>query len=642
MKKIHLIVILPLFLIQCSSINGVGGTNLKSAADDKIKVTSGWSFYSEGLYYKNLSTASDNADDRSRYIDLAIESMNKASGEESSSARVYNQLSELYYMKGDTAKSEEYAKLSIIADKTFFPPYSRLYSMFMARQKAKEASELIEKYLNSVPDDPAALYMLGVHYFKYLNNIDKSLTEFEKIIEISKSRSVLPYYLENSFYNAGYIMYSKAEYSKGFQYFRKAHELNEGNMNSVYMLALSAIGYYNLKDAEKYSTLFLENSPGEPNMEFILGNVYYINSDDRAIEHFAVIRNLKSFEGLVAAGLYYELTGEDSKAENIISAVMKYRTDLISSYIAIARIKARGENRDDAYKAFITAGTICFRNQLFSASEKMFYQALEINSDNKDIYYYLARTHEENQNYSMAISYYNRYYSFSKETDILVHIGYLYGSQKNYSRAFEYFRKASKIDPENPSPYFFMGLVNIWEEKYKPAKVNILTAISKKKTEEAYYFYLAVANEKLGEIDNAIANLREAIKHNPLSARAYNYLGYIYAEKNMNIAEAFSLITKALEYEPENGAYLDSLGWIYYRKGEYESALKYLLIAEEKLDENGTPDFVVYDHIGDTYIKLGNMAMAKTYYEKALKLEKNAAVEEKLRKLKGDNGNEKN
>lgn len=641
MKKIHLIFLLPFFLIQCSSINGAKGETLRTVPEGGEKVTSGWSYYSEGLYYKNLAAGTDNADERNRYIDLAIEKMNNAVADEDSKGRVYFQLSELYNMKSNSSKSEEYAKLSIMAEKTYFPPYSRLYTILMTGKKPAEASELLEKYIQSVPDDPAALYMLGIHYFKYLNNTEKSLSEFEKIIEISRSRDVLPYYLENSYYNAGYIMYSKGEHAKGFQYFRKAYELNSNNMNTVYMLALSAMGYYNLKDAEKYSTLYLKSSPGEPNMEFILGNVYYINSDDRALEHLARIRNLKSFEGLASAGLYCELTGEDSKAESIISAVMKYRNDMVSSYIALAKIRARGENRDEAYKSLVAAGTACFRNQIFNAAEKMFYMAMEIKSENSDIYYYLARTHEENRNYSMAISYYNRFYAYSKETDILVHIGYLYGSQKKYSRAYDYFKKAAGIDPENPSPYFFMGLINIWEEKYADAKKNIGLAISKKNSEETYYFYMAVANEKLGDTDGAILSLREAIKYSPSSARAYNYLGYIYAEKNININEAFSLVAKALEYEPENGAYLDSLGWIYYRKGEYESALKYLLQAEEKLEEAGSPDFVVYDHIGDTYIKLGNTARAKAYYEKALKFEKNAAVEEKLKKIAGADGNGK-
>ncbi len=642
MKKINLIFLMALLLNQCSSVSGVRGENVKASSVSDNQVDTGWSNYSEGLFYRNLAADSKNNEERNRNADLAIEKMNKALAGKDAKERVYFQLAELYYMKGDIAKTEEYCRLSIDADRTFFPPYSRLYSIMMTRKMAAEASDLIEKYIQAVPDNPAALYMLGIHYFKYLNNTDKSLQEFDKIIEISRSRDILPYYLENSYYNAGYILYSKSDYVRAFQYFKKAYEINSNNMNTVYMLALSSMGYYNLKDAEKYSSLYLKSVPGEPNMEFILGNVYYINGDDRALEHLARIRNSKSFEGLTAAGLYSELTGEDSSAENILAAVIKYRGDMVSAYIAMAKIKARGTDREQAYKSLIAAGTACFRNQIFNAAEKMFYMAMEIKSDGGEIYYYLARTHEENRNFSMAISYYNKYYAVSKETDILVHIGYLYGTQKKYERAYDYFRKASEIDPENPSAYFFMGLINIWDEKYSDAKRNLTLAISKKNNEESYYFYMAVADEKLGDVESAISNLKEALKYNPSSARAYNYLGYIYAEKNININDAFNFVSKALEYEPDNGAYLDSLGWVYYRKGEYESALKYLLLAEEKLDATESPDQVVYDHIGDTYIKLGNNARAKSYYERAIKLGKNTEIEDKLNRLKGVNGNGSN
>ena len=91
-------------------------------------------------------------------------------------------------------------------------------------------------------------------------------------------------------------------------------------------------------------------------------------------------------------------------------------------------------------------------------------------TENSDIYYFLARTHEENKNYSMAISYYNKYYSYSKESNILVHIGYIYGTQSKYSRAYDYFLKAVKSDPENPGAYFFWGLVQIWEGKNSERK----------------------------------------------------------------------------------------------------------------------------------------------------------------------------
>jgi len=398
------------------------------------------------------------------------------------------------------------------------------------------------------------------------------------------------------------------------------------------MLALSSFGYYNLADAEKYSQIYLKKVPGDVIMEYILGSVYYINGNDKALDYLSRVKRSRTFEGLAAMGLYYELTGEDAKADSIINSILKYREDLIAPYIAAARIKLRGEDKAEAYKALVSAGTICFRNNVFDAAENLYYKALELKTgENSDIYYFLARTHEENKNYSMAISYYNKYYTFSKESNILVHIGYIYGTQGKYNRAYEYFLKTVKSDPENPGAYFFWGLVQIWDNKNSAARDNILRAISIKNDEETYYFYLAVAYEKLNEIDKSIENLKLAIHYNINSARSYNYLGYIYADKNMKIDEGLILVQKALEIEPDNGAYLDSLGWIYYRKGDYVSALKNLLLAEEKLDEAGTPDSVVYDHLGDTYFKIDNKSKAVYYWEKAVKLEKNPEIEGKLK-----------
>lgn len=588
--------------------------------------------FSEALYYKNLALQSGKAEEKNMYLDKAIAKLEDASKSDKGLERVYYHLSEIYFLKGDIYSSEKFALTAIEKENNYFPPYNRLYGIMMDRKDYKEAAAVVEKYLAVEPDDPYALYLMGVHYYKYLNDTDKSFKYFEREISISKSRDVAPYYLENSYYNLGYILYSKNDYAKAFLYFSKAYALNESNNNTLYMLSLSAFGFYNLPEAEKYSLLFLNKVPGDVNMEYVLGSVYYINGDSKALKYLSTVKRSRTFEGLVAMGLYYELTNENSKSENIINSVLKHREDLIAPYIAIARIKLKRDDKAEAYKTLISAGTICFRNNVFDAAERLFYKALEIKSDdNSDIYYFLARSHEESKNYSMAISYYNKYYKYSGENNILVHVGYIYGTMNNYKRAYDYFLKAVKSDPENPGAYFFWGLVQIWEGKNSAARDNILRAISIKNDEETYYFYLAVTYEKLNQIDKSIENLKLAISYNENSGRSYNYLAYLYADKNQNIDEAFSMVQKALELEPENGAYLDSLGWIYFRKGDYTSALKNLLLAEERLEESGSPDSVVYDHLGDTYLKLNNKSKAVYYWERSVKLEKSSVVDKKIK-----------
>ncbi len=601
-------------------------------AENKSSGTEGAAFYSEALYYKNLAIEASNTSDKNRYLDMALDKLEKARNADESQARIDYQISEIFYMKGDVTNSEKYANLSIEKEKNYFPPYNRLYGILMDRKEYREAAGIIEKFLIADPGEPYALYLLGVHYYKYLNDAQKSLSYFEREILISKSREVGTYYLENSYYNAGYIHYSKGNNAKAYHYFSRAFAINESNNNTVYMLALSAFGLYNLSEAEKYSLIYLRRVPGDANMEYVLGSVYYINGDYAAVKHLAKAKKSRTFEGLVSMGLYFEITGDESKSRSIINAVMKNRPDLVAPYIADARMKLRGESKPEAYKAMISAGTVCFRNGMYKPAEKYFYKALGLKGEgDTDIFYFLARTQEELKNYSMAISYYNRYYGYSKESNILVHIGYIYGTRQKYAKANDYFLKALNKDPENPGPYFFMGLVQIWEGKYGKARDNITKAISYKKDEETYYFYLAVAYEKLNEIDKSIDSLRQAIKYNQNSARSFNYLGYLYADKNFNIDEAYTLIKKALEIEPDNGAYLDSLGWVYYRKGDYNLALKNLLLAEERLDETSNPDPVVYDHLGDTYIKLNNKNKAIFYWEKSLKMEKNKTIEEKIR-----------
>jgi len=104
----------------------------------------------------------------------------------------------------------------------------------------------------------------------------------------------------------------------------------------------------------------------------------------------------------------------------------------------------------------------------------------------------------------------------------------------------------------------------------------------------------------------------------------------MYADMNINLDEAATLINEALYQNPFNGAYLDSLGWTYYRMGKYKEAEKYLLKAKFNLLAEKTDDPIVYDHLGDTYIKLGNKEMAVFYWQKSIALKNSPIIKKKI------------
>jgi Flp pilus assembly protein TadD len=142
---------------------------------------------------------------------------------------------------------------------------------------------------------------------------------------------------------------------------------------------------------------------------------------------------------------------------------------------------------------------------------------------------------------------------------------------------------------------------------------------------------VGVVLEKQAKFDDAVRSFNRVIAIDPKHAEAYNYVGYMYAERGQNLDEAVSLIGKALALEPDNGYFIDSLGWAYYQQGRYPDALRELKRAVEKAKE----DPVIFDHLGDAYAKNGFDDDALAAWEKSLSLDPSAdGVKQKVENAK--------
>jgi Tfp pilus assembly protein PilF len=106
----------------------------------------------------------------------------------------------------------------------------------------------------------------------------------------------------------------------------------------------------------------------------------------------------------------------------------------------------------------------------------------------------------------------------------------------------------------------------------------------------------------------------------------------MWADHNLHLDEAQELIKRALQLDPNNGAYLDTLGWLEFHQGKAEAALNDLLRAAQKMKHD---DPVVFEHIGDAYTKLNQIAQAMETWQKALALDpQNKRLAEKIDRTK--------
>jgi tetratricopeptide (TPR) repeat protein len=216
----------------------------------------------------------------------------------------------------------------------------------------------------------------------------------------------------------------------------------------------------------------------------------------------------------------------------------------------------------------------------------------------------------------------------------------LLGALRDPDRAVKLLSEARRRFPGAPEIVYYLAIAQREAKQSQQAVATFEEALHEAQLEEdddfinaKFYFNYGAAAEQAGLYDKAADLLRKSIALDPAnSAEAYNYLGYMWADHNMNLDEAELMIRRALEIEPNNASYLDSLGWVEFRKGQFDRALDDLLRAAKTAEH---PDPVVFEHIGDTYLKLNRTREALEAWQKALALDpKNKNLADKIQTTK--------
>jgi tetratricopeptide (TPR) repeat protein len=162
---------------------------------------------------------------------------------------------------------------------------------------------------------------------------------------------------------------------------------------------------------------------------------------------------------------------------------------------------------------------------------------------------------------------------------------------------------------------------NLLEERKLPGEVLEL------------HYLLATVYSAGNRLGDAEAELVHCLKIDPDNAAVNNDLGYQWADQNKNLDQAEAMIRKAVEQDRknrqsfvpprpgadkefhDNACYIDSLGWVLFRRGQPLAACKELEYATTLPDGD---DPVIWDHLGDVYLALGNRDGAISAWQQAI------------------------
>lgn len=554
---------------------------------------------------------------------------------------LYYQIASCYSSKTDYAQAQSFARKAIEVNPSFVDPYQLIYDINFTLKNYEAAADILEDLTEANPGLIQFQYAKGTLYYQNIQNYPMAEASMRKVLAIAAETSAPTSYKEQSHLILSEIGLQRKDYDMALDELDAAVAINPRNSARYYRLASYFISASSLDSARRAIEKFIPSVPADQKnsalirtMHAYLGNIYYITDDPRALEYLRLGSGSDNIDCFTAKYIFAATTGQTDEAAPVLEKVMTEYPKYVTPSIALGRIALNKGDSDKAYTCFLSAAQLLYKTDMPSAAVLYYLKALQIKPEMTDINLIIGQLYENMDLNAAAILRYQAYHAAKPDVEIPLHIAYLFDLEKDRTRSDAWLAKAQAGWPGSARVPFFRGVLATKADRNAEAEKDFEKSIAIKNDDPSSWFYLAVSREKQERFDGAIEAMKKALELDPENASYMNFLGYLYADRNVNLKDAESLLSKALDKDPFNGAYLDSLGWIYYRQGRYELAIAKLTQARRALAAADSQDAVVYSHLGDAFLKAGLNEKSRSAFQRSYELKKDPIVKRKIDSIK--------
>ena len=470
---------------------------------------------------------------------------------------------------------------------------SRVAALLTRQDDFPEAIDVLKDAIKANPNAPGPLLQLAFIYTKYLRRTDQAIDYVNRAIALD------PHNID-AYERLCEIALGAGDEKKALQSLDRATEIK--SEDPAFWARLGKL---------YASIVFRPDRPPKPE-EVARVNDIFKKAADRAGDDAAALKDVADYYASTqqikeAIPLYlrllelvpddinareklatgFVLTNQREKAVEMLEAIIKEHPEKYQPYDLLAGLL------DDAARALEREKKGDQAKAMFAKAAANYEQSLIVNPGRASPYLHLAEL--------------------------------LLGPLKQNERAVKVLSEARQHFPQTPEIVYYLGIAQREAKHFQEAVATFEEALHEAEAEGAeianarFYFDYGAAAEQAGLHDKAADLFRKSIAVDPANAAdAYNYLAYMWAERDTHLDEAEQMIKLALQADPNNGAYIDTLGWLEFRQGKFDQALSDLLRAAQKLTRE---DPVVLEHVGDACAKLNKAAQALDAWQRALNLD---------------------
>ena len=481
---------------------------------------------------------------------------------------------------------------------------TRVAGLLIQQEDFPQAIDVLKDAIKANPNDAEPYQQLAFIYLKYLKKTDQAIDYANRAIAINPGDA-------EGYQRLVEIEVAVGQEKKALEVLDRAAKVHSSDpdfwmrLGKLYMAILfksdSQPKPDELKRTNEIFKKAAEHAGDDPGVLKEIADYYAASQQlKEAIPLYLRVLELQPDDANAREKLAtgFILTNQRGKAVEMLEQIIKEHPEKYQSYDLLAQVL------DDEGRSLQRANRLDEAKAKFEKVAANYEQSLLINPNHPGIYLHLAEL--------------------------------LLGSLRNADRAVKLLMEARRRFPGAPEIVYYLAIAQREAKQSQQAVATFEEALHEAQLDEddevinaKFYFNYGAAAEQAGLYEKAADLLRKSIALDPAnSAEAYNYIGYMWADHNMNLDEAEAMIKRAIESEPNNASYLDSLGWVEFRKGKFDLALSDLLRAAKAVEHD---DPVVFEHLGDTYLKLNRVPEALGAWQKALALDpKNKTLADKI------------
>jgi len=476
--------------------------------------------------------------------------------------------------------------------------------------------------------------------------------------------------LEEAYYNFLLSQLAAENATEAETYLQKAIRFSKGSLLLQKQLLSLYLENKKIEEARKLAESLYKKFPEEQEIVYLLGRVYLEeNRPQRAMSIFEryLEKRPKDEQILSLMITLYLEQREWDQALKRLEQLEKFHPENYVIFLYKARIYREKGDYESAKRAYLKALELSPENKSLIFETLRFLESISAFSEiEKILLDYLAKNPEDKDFLRLLLGFYLEHKDYEKSEELLKKYLEKHKDQPEFLFYLGLTLEYKGKEEEALKIYKEISSQNLW---YLEAQKRILELLKKKDLNEArsylenlsreileknsikeksYYLFLSHSYERLDLCERGILIAKEGLIHypedpdlilalasnlaclenyeevlklvEPLLERypedAYilNFVGYSLVELERDLDRAEELLLKANELKPKDPYILDSLGWLYYKMKDYEKARYYL---EEAFKNAFSEEPVIWAHLGEIYLKLGEKERACELFKKA-------------------------